>query len=31
VDAPYTPTHEIADCRGLIVGEGSFSADGTQP
>lgn len=27
VDAPYTPTHEIAYCMGLIVGEGCFSGD----
>jgi hypothetical protein len=28
---PYTPTHEIAYCMGLIVGEGSFSSDRHQP
>jgi hypothetical protein len=28
---PYTPTHEIAFCMGLIVGEGCFSGDLEQP
>jgi len=27
VKEPYTPTHEIAYCMGLIVGEGSFISD----
>ncbi len=31
VEPPYTPTHEIAYCMGLIVGEGCFSGDLEQP
>jgi hypothetical protein len=31
VKEPYTPTHEIAYCMGLIVGEGCFSGDRHQP
>jgi len=29
--APYTPTHEIAYCMGLIVGEGSFTGGKKAP
>jgi hypothetical protein len=28
---PYTPTHEIAYCMGLIVGEGCFTGGWNQP
>jgi hypothetical protein len=28
---PYTMSHEIAYCMGLIVGEGSFTGDERQP
>ena len=31
MEPPYTPTHEIAYCMGLIVGEGCFSGDLEQP
>jgi hypothetical protein len=31
VDPPYTPTHAIAYCMGLIVGEGSFTGSGEAP
>jgi hypothetical protein len=31
VEPPYTPTHEIAYCMGLIVGEGCFSGDHEAP
>jgi hypothetical protein len=31
VKEPYTPSHEIAYCMGLIVGEGSFTGDKHQP
>lgn len=31
VKEPYTPTHEIAYCIGLIVGEGCFSGDKQCP
>lgn len=31
VEPPYTPTHEIAYCMGLIVGEGCFASDRAAP
>jgi hypothetical protein len=31
VKEPYTASHEIAYCMGLIVGEGSFTGDKLQP
>jgi hypothetical protein len=31
VKEPYTPSHEIAYCMGLIVGEGSFTGDKLAP
>ncbi len=31
VQEPYTPSHAIAYCMGLIVGEGCFSGDRNHP
>ena len=31
VKEPYTPSHEIAYCMGLIVGEGCFSGTDNAP
>jgi hypothetical protein len=31
MEPPYTPTHEIAYCMGLIVGEGCFSGGPEAP